>query len=708
MGLAEQPTEEEAGGRRLAWLWRQLLAERQRWPLWLPVAYGVGIAVYFGLDEEPAAWRGIMGLCAIALLSLLARRRPLALPLLLVVGVVVAGLVSAQLRTRLVAAPVIEKRSGPVLLTGQVLQAAPQERGLRVLLQRLTMPSLAPEATPQRVRIKVSAQVGEVRPGDWLRLRAVLQPPPQPAAPGAFDFARRSYFQRLGAVGFALGGVTQMAPPEDPGPGARWELWWFGLRHHISQRVAAAVPGEEGAVAAALMTGERGRIPEDVLEAMRASGLAHLLAISGLHMGLVAGLLFFALRAGMAAVPRLALHYPIKKWAAVGAALGAFAYLFLAGATVPTQRAFLMVLIVLLAVILDRRAISMRLVAWAAFAVLLVAPEALLSVSFQMSFAAVIALVAGYEVLAPRRGLVFAGRGPAARLGIYLAGVALTSVIAGLATSPFAIYHFNRVAVFGLAANLLAVPLTAFWIMPWAIAAFLLMPLGLESVALTPMGWGISALIAVARAIAAWPGALLPLPAMPPLALALIVFGGLWLCLWARRWRLVGLAVILAGALTSVSTRPPDLLASGDGKLMAVYTPEGEMWLSTGRSARFEADVGQRRAGAGRAAAWPRDGVAVGGRMTCDLLACIYRARGQVVALVEDSRALAEDCGVATVVVSREPLRRVPCQGPALVIDRFDLWRYGTHAIWLGAALRVERVQDGRGIRPWSPGRRRN
>jgi competence protein ComEC len=704
-------TAEGDRGWHLAGVWpaRCFLAERERWPLWLPVAFGVGIAIYFSLAAEPPTWSGPAGVALTAAACLLGRRRTLPLIAALVTGAAALGFTAAQVRTAWVAAPVIEKRSGPMVVSGQVLQASPKDGGLRILLQRLTIPALAPQAVPQRVRVKLAVQSWEIRPGDWIRLRAVLLPPPEPAMPGAFDFARRSYFQRLGAVGFALGGATKSPPPADAGPGARWSLWWFGLRHGISQRVTAVLPGEAGAVATALMTGERGRIPEEILQDMRDSGLAHLLAISGLHMGLIAGLLFFGLRAGLALVPRLALYYPIKKWAALGAALGAFAYLFLAGATVPTQRAFLMVMVVLLAVVLDRRAVSLRLVAWAAFAVLLVGPEALLSVSFQMSFAAVVALVAGYEALRRHRGSFFANRGVPAKLGLYLAGVALTSVIATLATSPFAIYHFNRVAVFGLAANLVAVPLTGFWIMPWALAAFALMPLGLEGLALVPMSWGLELLIAVAGEIASWPGAVRLVPAMPLASLGLVVLGGLWLCLWSRAWRFAGLAAVLAGVVTATLVRPPDIWVGASGKPMGLRTPEGEMLLSNLRGGRFESEIWQRRAGATGARGWPEEGTSDDGRLSCDLLACIYRARGEVVALVRDPRALAEDCGAATVLVSQVPLRRVPCSAPKVVVDRFDLWRDGAVAVWLGAPNpRVETVRMYRGVRPWSPERGRD
>lgn len=711
--------------RLVAWAQREMLSERERWMLWLPVAFGAGVAVYFWLPHEPPGWIGALGLVLALAGGLLGRARATVVIAALALAAVSGGFSAAQWRAERVAAPVLVKRLGPVMIAGQLRDLSLQRAGGRIVLQSIRVPDLAADATPAGIRLRLGGPVAApLRPGDWVRLRAVLQPPPAPAAPGAFDFARQAYFERIGAVGFVLGGVRRLSEPPAGAAAARdsswqglgeaWHLNWAKLRQTVAGRVLDALPGSAGGIAAALMTGERGAIPDGVIAAMRDSGLAHLLAISGLHMGLVAGLLFFGLRAALALVPFVALRYPIKKWTAVAAGLGSFAYLFLAGATVPTQRAFVMVSLVLLAVLLDRTAISLRLVAWAAFAVLAVAPESLLGASFQMSFAAVIALVAGYEIVAAR-GLLAArdgggafggglgartGHSWLARAGFYLAGVLLTSVIAILATAPFAIYNFNRVAVYGLAANLIAVPLTALWIMPWALLAFVLMPVGLEPLALMPMGWGTAAVIAVAEQVAGWPGAVMPVAALPPAGLVLVAAGGLWLCIWRRPWRLAGVALIAVGLSTLAVSRPPDVLASGDGKLLGVRDENGTLWVSSTRTARYTGETWARRAGAAEPRAWPADRAAAGGQLRCDSLGCILRARGHVVALVSDGRALVEDCARATVVVSLEPAR--DCKGPEVVVDRFDLWRNGAHALWLAPdGVRVRNAQDMRGRRPW-------
>lgn len=677
------------------------LAERERWILWVPVALGAGVAIYFFLPFEPPPGPGLAALGLGLAATLLWRRHPVVMVAAFGFSLVAAGFALVQWRSAEVAGPVLAEEVGPGKVTGRILRVEAVERGSRLLLDRVSIEDLPPTATPERVRVTVTSETEELIPGTWVDLLAVVSPPYPPVAPGAYDFARRAYFERIGGTGYALGAARTIEPHQ--GAEARtFYLWLNGLRHYLAQRILTAHEGESGAVAAALLVGERGHIPEDALVAMRRAGLAHLLAISGLHVGLVAGLIFVGLRALLALCEPLALRYPIKKWAAGVTLLAAFAYLLVSGASVPTQRAFLMAGLVFLAVMLDRTSISMRLIAWAAIAVLLVHPESLLGPSFQMSFAAATALVATYEVCRKPLARWQARSGWAMRPLIYLVFVALTTVVATFATGPFAAFHFNRIADYGLVANLAAVPITAFWIMPWGIASFLLMPVGAEASPLQPMGWGIDAVLWVARTVSGWPGAVTLLAAMPLASLVLIALGGLWLCLWRKAWRLLGLVGIAAGLTLWPLARTPDILVDGDGRLFAVRSADGGLALSSKRRARYAGEMWLRRAGEAEPAPWPEDGPSGDGLLNCDDLGCIYRAKGQVAALVSDPLALIDDCVVATVVVSLVPVRGA-CPVVPVVIDRFDLWREGTHAIWLDeAGVRVQSVAAARGSRPWS------
>ncbi len=314
--------------------------------------------------------------------------------------------------------------------------------------------------------------------------------------------------------------------------------------------------------------------------------------------------------------------------------------------------------LVLTAVMLDRVAISMTLVAWAAVAVLLHSPESLLGPSFQMSFAAVVALIAVYKVVRGRFGEWRRGARLPRRTLLYLAGVGLTTLVAGLATAPYAAFHFNRFADYGLAANLAAVPVTALWIMPWSVAAYLLMPFGLDGLALAPMGWGIEVVVFVARTVAGWPGAVTLLPPMPLASLVAITLGGLWLCLWRGRWRLAGCAGFVAGALVMTVAPVPDVLIAGDARLFAVRDAAGGLILSSPGARGMTAETWLRlHWRKGQASPHPDPDDRGEGRLRCDSLGCVYRARAQVVAIARDARALAEDCQSAGVVVSLVPMR---------------------------------------------------
>ena len=684
-------------------------AEQERWPLWLPVFFGAGIGVYFGLPREPPGWLGFLALATAIAAMIALRKRPAWLLAGIALSLAAAGFAASQARTALMDAPVLARKTPPVLVEGRIAEIESKTAGYRIVLDHVRIEGQARATTPERVRIRVRDPDNVLKPGGWISVRAILSPPPPPASPGGYDFQRQVYFQGIGAVGFAVAKRPQpLDPPEAHKGGWSPVVWLDGVRADVTRRIMqASGGGAAGAIAAALLTGQQGAIPDDVLQAMRDSGLAHLLAISGQNISIMAGFVFLLVRGFLALVPAIALRYPIKKWAAAAGFASALFYLLLSGASVPTQRSVAMIGLVLLAIILDRSVISMRPLAWAALFILLILPEAMMGPSFQLSFAAVAALIAAYESLPGGYGAWVRGRDGSARFHTramrHLLAVALTSLIAIAATTPFASYHFNRFSLYGLAANMIAVPLTDLWIMPWALAVLALMPFGLEQWALGPMVWGVQVMIGVAREVASWPSAVIAMPAMPTSALVLITLGGLWLFIWRRRVRLLGLVPIAAGIALSILARPPDILVSGDAKLVALRAPSGGLAIWSAGGGKFETERWLLQAGEEEALPWPaRDATEEGGWLTCDTLACLYKPPGHLVALVRQADALAEDCAVAELVVSLVPVRR-SCTGTA-VIDRFDLWRNGTHAIWLeGQSPRIETVRGRQGDRPWVP-----
>jgi competence protein ComEC len=679
------------------WLASQFLAERERWPLWLPVLLGTGIGVYFSLSVEPPPLFGaaLLGL-ALALLAV-AWRGAARLPAIALLALAL-GFAAAQFQTWRVAAPVLGRRLGPVTVEGGLLAIDPLPEGTRLLIAPSRVDRLADPQLPARIRVRLRGEAGGLLPGDRVALRAILLPPPAPALPGAYDFQRRAWFDRIGAVGFALGQAAALPPL----PGESRSMLAAAietLRAGVTARIRSALPDRDGAIAAAIIAGETHAIPPADAGAFRDAGLAHILVIAGLHMGMVAGICFFALRAFFALIPALALRFPTKKWSALGALAAVFGYMLLSGATVSSRRAFVMTGLALFAVLVDRLSLSARAVAIAAAAILLMTPESAAGPSFQMSFAAVACLVAFWEAMRVPLSAWHRDAGFVGRAGLYLVAIAFTTLVTTVATAPFTVYHFNRFPLYSIIANALAVPITGFWVMPWAIVSLLLMPLGLEAWALAPMAQGIAAIVAIAHWVTSWPGAVMTLPSPSAASLAAAGFGGVWLCLWIRPWRFLGLAPLALGLLGIFLGRPPDLVISADAREIALRAGDGSYLPSVSKAF---AEAWTRRAAAPLGPAWPQNGSLAEGALSCDAMGCVYRARGRLVALIRDGAALAEDCATADLVVSPVAAHRA-CRG-AQIIDRIDTLRQGGHAVWLSPeSIRIETVRQWQGDRPWSP-----
>ncbi|TCP62009.1 competence protein ComEC [Rhodovulum bhavnagarense] len=543
-------------------------AQRGHLFAWAPVMLGLGIGLYFALRVEPPGW--VLGLAGLGAAGLggLALWRPGLAPLALIPGLIAAGLVLSALRSHVVTAPVLPYRvhaavEGRVVALDRSFSDVP-----RLTLDQVWIAGLAPGKTPTRLRIALHGDGGLTAPmpGTRIGITAHLSPPAAPSEPGGFDFRRHAWFQRLGGVGYARSPPVMLALPEE---GAA--LIVNRVRMRLSAALRARLPGDEGAFAAAILTGDRSGISRGTLQELRDSNLAHLLAISGLHMGLLTSLVFGALRTAVALVPVLALRLPAKKIAAIGALCAGAFYLALSGGNVATERAFIMVAVVLGAVLADRRALTLRAVAVAGLIVLVLSPESLTGAGFQMSFAATTALVAVFGAL---RGLPKTVPRPPRWLRAPLA-VVVSSLVAGAATAPFGAAHFNQVAQFGLLANLLSVPLMGALVMPAAIVATCLAPFGLAGLGLEPMRWGIAWILAVAERVAALDGAVWPVVAPGPLVLPLMTLGALFTVLW-RGWpRVAGLVPVAAAFALWAQTERPALLIAESGGLIGLMGPEG-------------------------------------------------------------------------------------------------------------------------------------
>ena len=552
------------------------LSQRGHLIPWVPVCLSAGIVAYFALKSEPEMnkylWIGMGAL----LLALMTRYAGVLLsPVLWALALIAAGFCLAGVRANQMDAPVIGWRYyGPV--EGRIVGIDRSgSDAVRLTLDQVVLRGVPPEKTPERVRLSLHGQQGFVEPRPGLRVIATahIAPPGGPVEPGGFDFQRHSWFLKLGGVGYTRTPLLAISPPDDG-------QWLFKARMGLSARVQQALPGEVGAFAAAIMTGDRAGMGLETLKALRVSNLAHLLAISGLHMGLLAGFVFAVFRLGFAAVPVIGLRVPAKKLSAVMALLVAAGYLALSGGNVATERAFVMVAVALVAVLFDRRVFSLRAVAVAAVIVLCLRPEALLGPGFQMSFAATTALVAVFGWIRDHKVRL----GPPWMQGI--SSVVISSLVAGLATAPVAAAHFNQIAHYGLIANLVCVPLMGVLVMPAAVVAACLIPLGLDMIALWIMGLGLRWILGVAHWVSGLEGARGTVVSPEPYVLPLMMLGALVIVLWQGRGRFAGVVpVALAFVLWSQTTRP-DVLIADTGALVGVMTKDGRA-LNKDRGAGF-------------------------------------------------------------------------------------------------------------------------
>jgi competence protein ComEC len=683
-----------------------LEAERDRWFLWVPVLFGLGIGAYFAWPTEPALWPLAAALAAALLLHGLWQAGGQALMLTGALAAGLAGLAAAKWRAEGAAAPVLARAVGPVAVEGWVELIEPRPaRGERLTLLVHHIEGVPPEERPFRVRIRTLQATDGLRAGDGVRIQALLSPPAGPALPGGHDFARAAWFQRLGAVGFARETVTRAELPAPP-LALRWRAPVERLRQAIGARIRNALPGESGAIATALITGERGGISDRTNDAYRDSGLLHILSISGLHMVIMAGAVFLAVRFLLSLSPALALRYPIRKWAATAAAAAALAYLLISGASFPTVRSYLMISIMYLAVLFDRPAVALRNIAIAALAILAIWPESLVDVSFQMSFAAVTGLVAAYEVIREHelaRAVAREGRGAVRTVLLLFGGILLSTLIASIAVAPFAAYHFHKSQQYAMLANLVAVPICNLLVMPAALATLVAMPLGLETWPLRAMGLGIDAMTWCATTVAGLPGAVTRIPAIPTAAFLLMLAGGLWVCLWSRRWRWLGLVGVLAGLGLAPFRAAPDLLVGRDGTLVAVRGSDRLLSALAARPGLFDLARWLEHDGDDRR---PQD-VAEARGFRCDWSGCITRVKGWRIAIARHAAAIADDCREADIVVVAVPMPERdgagPCDRGKTVIDRAQLAREGPHALVLGGdGIRIDTVARQRGARPWS------
>jgi competence protein ComEC len=675
------------------------LAEAQRGTLllWMPFGLALGIGAYFTLRFEPqlAHFGTLVGIGIACFLLIRIAPFWLKIPLL-AVQLTSIGFLNAGISANRKAAPVLGYHYyGPVEGRIIAIDRSASDKP-RITLDQVRLRRQNPRYTPHKIRISLHypRQFVPLEPGRIIAVTASLSPPSGPVEPGGFDFQRFAWFRGLGAIGYSRTPLLEIAPPKQQG----WTKGLMQLRMHLASEIRSKIDGQAGAFAAAILTGDRSAINPEMLKRLRASNLAHLLAISGLHMGLLTGFVFAFIRYGLALIPPLALRLPVKKIATAGAFFVAVAYLFLSGANVATQRAFIMVAVMLLAILLDRRALTLRAVALAAVIVLLLRPESLIEAGFQMSFAATTALVAVFAYL--RDHNIFVGSGARIPGPVrWVLALLLSSAVAGAATAPISALHFNQIAQYGLLANLLSVPAMGSFVMPAAVVGILLAPFGLDGLAWTLMGAGIDWILFVSGKIAELKGALVHIVKPATSVLALICGGAIVLILLRSRLRLFAITLILVGFWLWNATERPAMLLSRNGRLMGVMTETGRglnREKGTGFIARnwLENDGD----GADQIAASMRKAFTNQGDLTVvdlnGLKVAYYWAKGL------ETREIAKLCAeFSLVILPQSKTRQADCH----LINKSDLRRMGAVAITSkGQALNIIGARQVTGTRLWS------
>ena len=620
---------------------------------------------------------------------------------MLLLAILLSGFVLAKIRAEMIATPLLKATTGEIVVSGIVRDVErASERRATIILQPDKIEGMTAAQLPRRLRLSNSLKNGEPAIGARIAFKARLAPIASPTMPGGFDYGRQQYFEGIGGTGRITSKIDVL------GSISSASLWLSSalhdLRQQIGNRIRQHLQGTIAAFAEAMITGERASIPKDVNKSLQISGLAHILSISGLHMSLAAGGVFWIVRAFLALFPAIAQQWPIKKWAAAAALVFGFAYMLLAGSGAATQRSYIMLAVVFLAIIVDRPAISLRNLALAALLILILQPESAIQASFQMSFMAVMGLAAFFEYWnRPRpeqeyriesRKIYYARK----FYQIALASI-LTTLIAGSFSSIPAAYHFGRLAPYGVLANGLAIPVISLAVMPFAVLSVVLMPLGLEGLPLAVLGKGLETVLNISDHVAALPGAQRVIPQVPLASAITLALGASILCLASRQAKYAGCALLVAGFVLAQFNRFPDLLIERTAANTAFRNGSGELVFANSQRGRFAAEKWLQANGEEIAfkEAAARTGWACEGR------SCRGEIKGKVIGYFLDGEGTQPSCTGFDVIVAAYPLRGT-CKSVATRIDRFDVWRMGSHAIAIdGSTIGLTTARGLSGNRPW-------
>ena len=670
-----------------------------------PLFLGCGIGLYFGLSAEPDPAYVISLIAFLAMLLAVTAfykykyaRHQVSFILISALMVSACGFGLAQLRTHSVDTIFLEKHDRYAVVKGVVDKIETSDTGSKAIIKVQEVENLERSDTPHYIQMTFRSDEG-LEPGQTISFGANIKPPAGPAIPGDFSFKRYSYFKNIGAIGFAYGQPEILQEPQNRKLFTVLEQ----LRRNMSAKVLESSYVQVSAVMTALLTGQRAAIDDASWGAFRESGLAHMLAISGLHVGLFSGFVFFISRFLMACVPYLALNWPIKKIAAFAGIMAAVFYTVFVGAGTPSVRAMMMTVIAFFAIMADRSPVSLRLVSFAALVLLIWKPENLTTVSFQMSFSAVLALVLFYEALRPKITRWYSHAGLIRKSMLYFGGICATTMIATIATAPFALYHFNALAKYGLLANVLAMPILSFVVMPSAVLTFLLAPFNLEWLALKPMSWGTGLIIGIAKNVESLPNATFSISQMPFSAFLILIMSIFSLFALKGFFRFLCVPLFAVFMALVISHQTPQLLVSSTGKLVGVHDNK-TLYVSSKIKERFLRSQWMEQLNVTGKEVQRFPAIGCEKNICCDMSAChIKLSNGERVSYLRQKYALSEDCSNPDIdyVIALFGLRQKSCTDKKL-IEYWQLKQGGSHSISLerGATVLKKAVNQDK-KRPW-------
>ncbi len=661
-----------------------LQEEQKQWFLWLPVFYGIGILIYFSIPNLFNQKINILISILLLLQIFLFKKEKYLFYIFIISFLISVGFLGAGIRSIYVQSPAIKEESNIVQVIGRIVTIETYKTGNRVILDNLTIDGITKKETPKKVRIVVFTALHEAKPGDIVSIRAKLLPPPKPVLPGAYDFSRYAYFEQIGAVGFAVSDILLIHQSYN----SFYERI-SRIRNQISLKLKDQIKGQEAEIAKALFIGDAGGIKQNIMEDIRNSGLAHLLSISGLHLALVCFLFFASSRYLLALIPGISLRYNTKRLAAIIALIGSYLYLLMSGNPIPAQRAFIMSGMALFAIIIGRSGSPMRLVAIAATTVLVFTPENILSPSFQMSFAAVIALIAAFDFLktylAEKQAV-----NKYNKILSYLINTTISSIVAGLATAPFAVYHFSRMSPYGILANLLAIPTTSIIVMPLGVISVLLMPFNLDWLVAPMLKISIDIIIQIANMVAALPMANSLIPAINNWQIITISFSFLWLCLWRGKIRVIGGGVIILTSFCVIFNTYPDVIINSDAKFFAVKNENDELLFSGNYGSRYAKEAWITRIGQEEIKTIEKSDSKM---INCDLVGCVYIKNPYRLVIIKHPIGLERDCTQDVIFINITGIK-YNCAIAKKQVTLYELKEKGTHEFYLTQKLVVRTVSE--------------